>query len=82
MPSSASLYLGEPTTATTSSTPTGVSETHPRLPHPRSGVSPALAIAKALPGPCPYGLWPEGDIDRETPTSFTPVVKPGLNSTF
>ena len=52
----------------------------PHLAYPRSRVSPTLAIPKALPGPCPDGLWPEGD--REILTSFTHVVKPGLNSTF
>ena len=43
--------------------------------HPRSRGSPALTIAKALPGPHPYWV---GIGKRDTPiVSFTPIVKHG-----
>jgi hypothetical protein len=38
VPSTVSLYLQQPITATTSNTPTGVSDLTPSLAHPRTGI--------------------------------------------
>lgn len=71
VPSTASLCLRQPITATTSSTPTGVSGPTSRLAHPRQGTSLA---SNRLPGPdCPL---------PERVLKALSITKPGLDCTL